>query len=118
MHDQPFKPSQFVGELRSGLRVAVGQVNATDENTTNRSFHISGPMIVIIARKHGACEDGRPIAGEDCHTIPRALTDAYRFISGRPKSVDWKGALLRFEFLQTDDVGFLPCEPIQEVSKP
>ena len=51
MYDQPFEARQFIREFRTRLRIAVGQVNASDENTTNRCFQVSSLPIVVITGK-------------------------------------------------------------------
>jgi hypothetical protein len=118
MYDQPFEPRQFVSELRSGLRIAVGQVNAGDENTTNSRFHVPSLMVVIITRKLCASQKRLLFTGKNCHTVPGAFTHPDRFISGGPQSVDWKVMLLGLEFLETDHFGLLPFEPTHDICKP
>ena len=70
MGNQALKPCQFVSEFRSGLRIAVWQVNAPNEDTTNRGFHIAGLVIMIGTGERGTGEDGGLAAGENCHAVP------------------------------------------------
>lgn len=41
MSGEPLEPRQFVIEFRAGLRISVGQINATDKDAVDRRFNIT-----------------------------------------------------------------------------
>ena len=118
MRGQPFEPRQFVSEFRTGLRIAVRQVNARNKNTTNRCFQVPSLPIVIVAGKFRASQDRQLFTGKDCDAISGALTDPDRLISRGLQSVGGKAMLLRLEFLEADNFRLFLFEPTQKVRKP
>lgn len=56
--DQGLEPSQLIVELWTRDRIAVGQVEASDQDAVHRGLDIAGLAWVRIAGKSGAGDDG------------------------------------------------------------
>jgi hypothetical protein len=67
---QPFEPAQLVIEFRARRRIAVRQIEATDDQAADRRFDVPAVRIVGIARQAaaGLLRLGAP--GEDRHAVP------------------------------------------------
>ena len=50
---QPVHPGDLVIEFRSGGRVAIGKIDGGDANAADRSLHIAGLLVRVIAGKSG-----------------------------------------------------------------
>jgi hypothetical protein len=69
MDDESFKPAQFILELRAGRWIAIGQIQAVDQDAIHHSFDIAAMGVIRIAgettpyflRLAAAREDGNPI---------------------------------------------------------
>jgi len=46
--DEALKPGQLVLEFRSGLRIPIGEVDGSDQDSLNRCFNVASLMIFSI----------------------------------------------------------------------
>jgi hypothetical protein len=49
MLDQLFEPAQLIVEFRAGTRIAVGQIEPTDQDAVDSSFDVAALTFVRIA---------------------------------------------------------------------
>src|SRR5580704_259958 len=68
--DQTFEPGQFVIELRTGLRISVGQVDGSDQHTIYRRLDIACLAILRIPRQAGSRQHRIALPREDRYTVP------------------------------------------------
>src|SRR5690606_27514080 len=113
---------QLEVELRSGPRIAVGQVEAADQQAVHRGLEIAAVAVVGIVPR----QPGEPAPGlvnladpaEDRHPVPTRLAMPDRFVAEvADRSL---GELLvgRLELLQADDLGPAQLEPAQQHRQP
>src|SRR2546421_12843597 len=97
VRDQALEPRQLVIELRTGLRVAVRQIEAGDDNAVHRSFDITALVVGGIAGQPAANLHRLAALGEDRHAVPGALTVPDGAVSGAPDFSGGEAAVERFE---------------------
>ena len=73
MLDQALEPGQLVIELRAGLRIAIGKIQASHYQTGNRRLDVAAMRIVGIARQPTPYLDWVGAAREDRDAVPRGL---------------------------------------------
>lgn len=118
MNRQAFEPGKLVVELWSRLRIAVGEIDATDENAGNRGFDVAGVRVVAVTWQLHAGHDGFGAAREDSHTVPGLLTPPNRLISGVADGFGLEFAVGAFQLLQANDIRRGAVQPLQEVGQP
>lgn len=79
--DQPLEPCQFVVKLRAWLRVAVWEVQTSNEDAEYCSFDVAALFVGPIAWQTTAPFNRIGSLGKDGHTIPRTLPLPDRAIS-------------------------------------
>ena len=70
---EPLEPGELVVELRPRLRIAVGQVDAADEDAADGGLDVARLRVVGIARQGRARDDRLGAARQDGDAVPRAL---------------------------------------------
>ena len=105
MRLQPPEPSQLVVEFGTRLRIAVGQIDAADEDAVDRGLDIPGLIILRIAGQRSPCHDRLRVPRENGHAVPRPLPAPYGVIAGLPDRLGRKLRVGALELLQADDVG-------------
>ena len=114
--DQTLEPSQLVVEFRTRPRIAVGQVDRSEDHARYRRLDVAGLRVGRVAGKiDGGDHRLASAASQDRDAVPAALPAPRRGVTRVAQSVDGKGALLRLEFLQTDHIGLRRREPRQQV---
>jgi hypothetical protein len=71
--DQPLEPLELVVELGAGPRIAVGQVEAADDDPADRGLEIAAVAVVGIAGQTAAGLVNLPDAAEDGDAVPALL---------------------------------------------
>src|SRR3954469_8941891 len=115
---QALEPSELVVELRAGLRIAVGQVDAADEHTIDRRFDVAALRVAGVARQSRARQDGFLAARENGDAVPGFLPAPHRAIARLAERIDGKFRVGGLELLQAGDVGPRRLEPLQQVRQP
>ena len=114
MADQALEPLQLVVELRPRLRIAVGQVQAADDDPVHRSLDVAAMRVVGIARQAAPAFDRLASVGEDRDPVPGRLPVPDRAVA-RPFDLgDRECGIRRFEFLQAGDVRLFLLQPRQQ----
>ena len=114
MGRQALEPAQLVVELRAGRRIAVRQVEATDEHAVDRRFDISAVHVGRVARQAPPGFLRLLPARQDRDTVPALLTMPDRAVAGVAKRALGEFILRRLEFLKTYDVRSSLAEPAQQ----
>jgi hypothetical protein len=70
MCNQALEPFQLVVELRSGLRIAIGQVQAADDDPVHRGLDVAAVQVIRIAGQAAPAFDRFAAAGEDRDPVP------------------------------------------------
>ena len=117
--NEALKPGQLVIEFRSGLRIPIGEVDGSDQDSLNRRFNvaslmifrilISRIMIFRISRQTCASQHGNVVSRENGHAVPGAFPLPDRFVTERPKGIHGKGSLLCLELLEAHHVRLSFC---------
>ena len=81
MGGEASEPIELVIELGAGLRVAVGEIDAADEDAVDCRLDIARLLIVDVSRQLHSRDD-RFGPSQDCHAIPCLLSAPYRTIAG------------------------------------
>src|SRR5690606_29403246 len=115
MPAQPRHPLELVVELRAGLRIAIGQVEAPHDDAMHRSFQVTALLVLRIARQSAPAFHRHRVAGEQRDAIPGTLPVPDRAIAGRFDIRDRERLVHRLEFLQRDDVRLFLLQPSQQV---
>src|SRR6202040_2122983 len=100
--NEALKPGQLVVEFRSGLRIPIGEVDGSDQDSLNRRFNVASLlifkiMIFRISRQTCASQHGNLVSRENRHSVPGALALPDRFVPKSPKGIHGKGSLLYLE---------------------
>ncbi len=117
--DQPFEPRQLVIELRSGLWIAVGKVNGSDQDAVDGRLDITRLPIGRIAgqARFASPRDPAPVPGLPLRSR-NALPATPRDIRGCSRVRAGKGSLLCLQFLQAHDVRRFPTQPADKIVQP
>jgi hypothetical protein len=113
---QPLEPVQLVIEFRAGSRIAVGQIEASDKEATDRRFNIAAVGIVPIAGQTAAGLDRRGAPREDRDAVPAFLPMPDRVIAGRVEHRRREFLVGRFQFLQAHDIRLRFRQPTQQIA--
>ena len=81
MVDQPLEPAQLVVELGPGARIAVGQVEAADQDAADRGLEVAAVRVVRIAGQ-AAPRLVDLALGQDRDAVPALLPVPDRVVAG------------------------------------
>ncbi len=115
---EAFEPGQLMSEFRTRLRVAVRQVEGSDEDSVYGSFNVARLAILGIAGQGRACQDRIEPMRQNRHTVPAAFALPDRAIAEGLKGVGGECSVLRLKFLQADNVGLRPGQPGKKIGQP
>jgi hypothetical protein len=118
MLGEPLQPSQFVIELWAGRRIAVGQIQATDQHAVHRGLDVAAVHVFRIAGQRAPDLRRLLISSKDGDTVVALLAVPDHSISRLPYRTFRKFLLWRLEFLQTYDVGSRLLQPAKQIGKP
>jgi hypothetical protein len=104
--NEALKPGQLVIEFRSRLRIPVGEVDGSDQDSLNRRFNVASLMIFRVSRQACAGQHGNVVSRENGHAVPGALPLPDCFVPESPKGIHGKGFLFCLELLETHHVRF------------
>jgi hypothetical protein len=93
------EPFELVVELRPGLRVAVGQVEAADEHAADDGFEIAALRVFLHARQATPGFDRLAPARQYGDAIPGALPVRDGAIARAPDRIERQVGVGRLEFL-------------------
>ena len=102
--NKTLKPSQLVIEFRSWLRISIGEVDGSDQDSFNSRFNIASLMILGVSRQACAGQHGKVVSRENGHAVPGTLPLPNCFIPNVSKGRHRKGTLLHLQLLETNDV--------------
>src|SRR3954464_7131312 len=118
MRVEALEPGELVVELRSGLRIAVGQICGSHDQPLDLCLEITRLQIALIPRQPAA-NLYRPLAlGEDRDAVMGALAGPERALAclfHRPRRASLVG---RFDSLKATDGGPPLVEPLQQPRQP
>src|SRR5882672_12452630 len=104
MGNEALKPGQLVVEFRSRLRIPVGEVDGSDQDSLNSRFDVAGLVIFGISRQACAGQHGNMVPRKNGHTVPGTLPLPDCFVPDSSKGIHGKSSLLHLELLETDHV--------------
>src|ERR1700674_669615 len=104
MLDEPPEPRELVVKLGPRLRVAVWQIQATDDNPECSRFEIAAMVIRRIARKSAATFNRVRALGKNRYAVPRALAMPYCAVTCIANFRDGEARVERLEFLEAHDL--------------
>ena len=104
MGNEAFKPGQLIVEFRSGLRIPIGEVDGSNQNSVNSRFDVARLVILRISRQAYTGQHGIVVSRESGYAVPGPLPLPDRFVPGSPKGIRGKLSLLRLELLETNHV--------------
>ena len=119
VRDQPLEPRELVVELRSGLRIAVRQVDSRRRRGPSTSRF-------EVARLRSSSSPGKPrrsshrllASREDGDAVMRALAVPDRAVACVLDRVRRKLVVAGLDLLQADDVGARLVEPLEQPRQP
>lgn len=118
MRDQPVEPAKFVVEFRTGLCIAIRQIESADQDAVDGSLDIATVAVVRIAGKTAAGFVDLSDAAENGDAIPALLPLPDRVVAEIADRFVRKFLLRRLQLLEADDIGLRFCEPSQENGEP
>jgi hypothetical protein len=105
MGDQPFEPGQLVVELRSGLRVAIGQVDRGDGALVDRRFQVACLDVAFVSRQATPALVRLDAAGQDGDAVIGRLPMPDRAVTRSLERRRRKPGVTGLDLLQAGDVG-------------
>jgi hypothetical protein len=112
---EALEPGQFVIELRTGLRVSVGEVDGGDQDPVDRRLDIASLTIIGIPWQAGSCQHRVTIPREDGDAVPGALAKPDSALAEVAQGACREGSLLYFEFLEAKYIGARLFKPRGEI---
>ena len=115
MRDQPLEPAQLVIELRPGRGIAVGQIEAADQQPVDRGLDIAAVQSSSDRRAGRAASRSAPRRGRGWRRRSSSSGRA-RSRHSPPRAIGAVGKFLvrRLQLLQADDIGLGLGEPAQQ----
>ena len=104
MGNKALKPGQLVVEFRSRLRIPVGEVDGSDQDSPNSRFDVAGLVIFRVSRQACTGQHGSVVSRKNGHAVPGTLPLPDCFVPESSKGIHGKGVLLRLELLETNHV--------------
>ena len=118
MRSQPLEPCELVVEFRAGLRIAVRQIDAGDDDAVDGGFDIARLVVVAIAGQLGPDQHRFGLARQDGDAVPGLLAAPDRAVAGLVDGAERKVLVGRLQLLQANDVGLCLLQPSQQVRQP
>src|ERR1039458_7761083 len=100
MFRKPLEPTEFVIELRTGRRGAVGKIQAANQNVADLRLNIAAVDVVRIAREPATTFNGIETARNNGDAVPALLAMPNRTIARLANSCFWKFLLWCLQFLK------------------
>ena len=118
MRAEALHPAQLVIEFLRADRIAVGQIERTDDQPLHLRLDIAAVGVVRIARKADAPQLGRAAPSEDRDPVEPLLPVPHSAISRRLDVGDRQRLVGALQLLQAGDVGLLPLKPFEQARHP
>jgi hypothetical protein len=114
---QPFEPAQLVIEFRARRRIAVRQIETSDDQAIDFRFDIAAVRIIGIARQTAA--DQRRLAGslQDRYPVPGFFAMPDGAIAGIADRCRREFLVRRLQLLQARDIRRGVLEPIKQIGE-
>src|SRR5437879_9842631 len=106
MGNEALKPGQLVVEFRPRLRIPVGEVDGSYQDSLNSRFDVAGLVIFRISRQACAGQNWSVVSGENGYAVPGTLPLPDRFIPEISKGIDGKGPVFCLKLLEPNHVRF------------
>src|SRR5262249_25703515 len=104
MGNEALKPGQLVVEFWSRLRIPIGKVDGSDQESMNRGLDVAGLTIFRIARQVCTGQHGGVVSRENGHAVPGTLPLPDCFVPEIAEGIEGKRTRFRFELLKTNHV--------------
>jgi hypothetical protein len=114
MTDEALEPRHLVVELRPGLRVAVGQVQASEQHTLDGRFDITRLPVRRVAGQGPPHRNRIRPTRKQRHAVPAALAHHHAAVPCRLERRSGELILGRLQLLQRHDVGPRGVQPRQK----
>lgn len=114
MTDEPVEPAKFVIELLPRPRIAVGQVEAPDQNPVDCRLNITALAVVVRARQPSACFMDLTATAEDGDPIPAFLAMLDRSVAQLLERLFRKLIVGCLQLLEAHDIGSRFRQPPRE----
>ena len=114
---QPLEPFQLGVEFRSRLRIAVRQIEASDEDAVDGGFDIARLVISAVTRQRGADQHRIGLARQDGDAVPGLLSAPDRAVAGLLDRMNRKIGVGRFQLLQANHIGPGGAQPAQQIGQ-
>jgi hypothetical protein len=111
MRLQSLEPGQLVLEFGAWLRIAVGEVDAANQDAVDGCLDVAGLIVLRIAGQGGARDNRFGTAREDGGAVPGPLTMSRCVVAGLPDRLRRKLRAGALELLQANDVGLCVFQP-------
>src|SRR5271163_5046877 len=118
MFRQALNPSEFVIELGAGRRIAVGKIEAADEDAVDLGLEVAALYVVRVAGQASTSLQRILTARENGDAVPALLAVPDHAVAGLADSGFRKLLLRRLQFLETRDIGPGFGEPAQKHRQP
>ena len=102
--DEPLEPTQLVFELRTGLRIAVWQIQGADDQAAHCCLKIAPVVVCGITGEDIQNRDDLHLPSENGDSIPGPLTLRDALVSGSGAGQRRKCRVRRLEFLKASNV--------------
>jgi hypothetical protein len=111
---EPLEPFQLVVEFRPGRGVAVGEVEASDDEVAHRGLEVAAMGVIGIAGQPTSTLGERFFAREDGDAVVRLLPMPDGRVSSFGNGRGGKLFVGGFELLETGDIGRCLSQPAQQ----
>src|SRR5436190_2234975 len=108
------EPPQLVVEVGTRHRIAVGQINRRDTNSTDVSLQVARLTVGIIARKPPPHFNSSTNARQNGDSVVPRLTVPNDVVAGSLNGLMRKGRVPCLHFLKTSDVGLTLLKPLEK----
>ena len=115
MRPQPPEPVELVIEFRPGLRIAVRQIDAGDDDAVDGGLDVARLVILAVAGQGRPGQHRLGVPRQDGDAVPGLLPAPHRAVAGFLDRGSREIGVGRFQFLQGNDIGPGGAQPLHEV---
>ena len=114
---QPFEPAQLVIEFRARRRIAVRQIETSDDQAIDRRFDVAAVRIIGIARQTAADQRRLPGTLQDRYPVPGFFPMPDGAVTGIADRCRRKFLVRRLQLLKACDIRRGAPEPIKQIGE-
>src|SRR5918998_5019127 len=114
MAGEPLHPTQFIVEFFCADRIAVGQIERSDDKVADLGLDIAAMAVVRAIWQPRAPQRRRLVARQYGNPVKTLLTVPDAAIAGRFDIGDRQRFIGAFELLEADHVGLLALQPFDQ----